>query len=119
MLDNFDKNKNPFKVPENYFEGLTKDIMNSLPAKEMEVKKVALWRKVLPWTGVAAVVATIAIAVGALGDMPNMMMAEDKEGKEMTTHQQKMAYNEVEDYFLFLEDESTEAQYIDVLFEEE
>lgn len=119
MLDNFDKKKNPFSVPENYFEELTQNVMNNLPAKELEVKRVSLWRKVLPWTGVAAVVAVVVISVGTWGSMSDVRMADNAKGKEMVKSQQNMAYNDAEDYFLFLEDESIEAQYYeDVLFDE-
>lgn len=118
MLDNLDNKKNPFTVPENYFEGLTKSVMDNLPAREVEVKKVPLWRKALPWTGVAAVVAVVAIAIGTFGDMPQTTMAENGEGEEMVRHEQNMVYNEVEDYFLFLEDEAIEAEYEEVLFNE-
>lgn len=118
MLESFDKNKNPFKVPENYFEGLTKDIMSSLPAQEVKAKRVVLWKKMLPWTGVAALVATIAIAVSLSGSMPNML-AEDNSREETMTEKERIAYNEAEDYILFLEDESAAADYNDVLFDGE
>lgn len=118
MLDKFDKNKNPFKVPDNYFEGLTEDIMNSLPTQETEVKRVPLWKKVLPWTGVAALIVAVAIAVNMWQVTPNLV-AQKTDGVEEMTEQERIAYNEAEDYILFLEDEFAEAEYNDVLFEEE
>lgn len=46
MLDNFDKSKKPFKVPENYFENFNNRIMDQLPSKEEpKAKIVPLWRK--------------------------------------------------------------------------
>lgn len=118
MLKNIDKNKNPFKVPENYFEGLTQDVMNSLPPQEKQGKKVSLWKKVLPWTGVAAVIAVVVVTVSTFGKMPEVITQDEKGSQNAKMYQQTIAYNDVEDYFLFLEDESTEAEYIDVLFEE-
>ena len=48
---------NPFVVPENYFEELTKEVMGKLPEKEalfVETKKKVRWRKFRPWIYMAA-----------------------------------------------------------------
>ena len=52
-------NKNPFKVPENYFGNFKKDIMLQIATLEPEKKvvatpKITLWRKTLSWSAVAA-----------------------------------------------------------------
>lgn len=123
MLDKYDKNRNPFKVPDNYFEGLTKDIMKSLPAKEdvKQAKKVTLWKKVLPWVGVAAAVTVIAISANLFKNSTSLMAEQDMDENKIeisTNSDQHLAYRDVEDYFLFMEEEAEEAEYIDLLFEE-
>ena len=50
-------NKNPFTVPEGYFEQLTGDIMNKIPAqKEIEQQKPALIKRLRPLLYAAACV---------------------------------------------------------------
>ncbi|MFA6912800.1 MAG: hypothetical protein WCQ61_06755, partial [Proteiniphilum sp.] len=54
-LDEIDKAKNPFKVPENYFALLNEEIMSRLPEKEyVAPPPVTLWEKVKPWVYMAA-----------------------------------------------------------------
>lgn len=121
MLDKYDKNKSPFKVPENYFEDLTKNVMNNLPQKEVkEVKKVQLWKKILPWTGVAAALVAIALSIGVFKGVPSdhAQGNNGKDEKVSYTTQQQLAYSEIQDYILFLEEEADEAEYVDMLLEE-
>lgn len=50
------KGKNPFTVPEGYFEGLTSQIMSQLPEKPQEKeKRISLMDRVRPWLYMAAV----------------------------------------------------------------
>lgn len=54
-LEDLDKTKNPFKVPENYFAQFNEDIMNRLPVKEIQKPKpVSMWEKAKPWVYMAA-----------------------------------------------------------------
>lgn len=54
-LDDINKANNPFKVPENYFANFNEEIMNRLPAKEIQPPKtVSLWDKAKPWVYMAA-----------------------------------------------------------------
>lgn len=47
--------KNPFNVPENYFESIIPEIMNKLPEKETpEVVEISLWERVKPWVYMVA-----------------------------------------------------------------
>ena len=56
-------NKNPFQVPENYFEELTSQIMSQLPQKVEEKAHVSVWEKVKPWVYMAAMFVGIALMV--------------------------------------------------------
>lgn len=120
MLDKFDKKENPFTVPQNYFEELTKNVMTNLPQQETkQMKRVALWKKAVACAAAAAVAGILVLVVNPFGEVPNMLMTQNGEDAEMVKTQPDMAYNESEDFFLFLEDESLEAQYEEVLFDEE
>lgn len=79
--------KNPFKVPEGYFESLTSEVMNRLPQKEpVECKRPTLWQKVKPWVYMAAMFAgaalIIRIAPGVQKSNSEAVAVDDSE-KEM------------------------------------
>jgi hypothetical protein len=54
-------NKNPFKVPENYFEEVNRRIIASTADSEKEFVKVSLHRKLRPYLLAAASVALFAV----------------------------------------------------------
>ncbi len=55
--------KNPFQVPEGYFENLTNQIMEQLPEQPSieEPKTINLWEKAKPWVYMAAMFAGMAL----------------------------------------------------------
>jgi len=56
------KGKNPFKVPEGYFEGLTDQIMAQIPeVSHRETKVISLRDRIRPWLYLAAVFAGLFI----------------------------------------------------------
>ncbi|MDR2955807.1 MAG: hypothetical protein LBV43_12070 [Prevotella sp.] len=114
MLDKFDKNKNPFKVPENYFENLNAEIMSKLPKEEIqEVKIVPLWKKIVPWTAIAAAFCGILFMTGILRQQDTSsdpLTAIDQTESAMT------ASSLEDDYYLFLEDEVSNAKYMEMLY---
>lgn len=111
MLENIDKNKNPFKVPENYFENFNADIMSKLPTKEeKKAKIVPLWRKVVPWTAVAAVFFGVLFMTGVFKQgtsfmQPNSVMTSGVASSSLE-----------DDYFLFLEDEVADANFREMMY---
>lgn len=110
MLDNFDKKKSPFKVPDNYFENFNAEIMGKLPEKEIEKRKIVpLWKKVLPWTAAAAVFCGVIFSTGILNQKTT---AEP----EPVVASAMASSSEEEDYYLFLEDEVAKAKYRDVMY---
>lgn len=49
--------KNPFIVPEGYFEHFSEELMQKLPAQEesaVEPQRITLWMRVRPWVYMAA-----------------------------------------------------------------
>ena len=57
--------RNPFKVPEGYFEGFTQELMDRLPEKEMipEMQEPTLWQRVKPWIYMTAMFCGIMLSV--------------------------------------------------------
>ncbi len=109
MLDSFDKNKNPFKVPENYFENFNAEIMSKLPEKKTEgVKIVPLWKKAIPWTAAAAVFCGVIISTGIL----NKSTTSDPAPVVSSV----LASSDEEDYYLFLEDEVVKTRYNEIMY---
>lgn len=112
MLEKYNKNKNPFSVPDDYFAGLTENIMNNLPDKKEKTKRIPLWRKIAPWSAaVAAALIAIIVWTNFLPhNMPDITIAHN-------TDEQAMYYSieEEEDYIMFLDEESMEAMYVDAL----
>ena len=51
-------NRQPFRIPEGYFESFTDDFMSRLPKKSVsEAKKISLYDRVKPWLYMAAMFA--------------------------------------------------------------
>jgi hypothetical protein len=56
------RDRQPFRVPEGYFEGFTDDFMRRLPQrKASETKVISLYDRIKPWLYIAAVFAGIII----------------------------------------------------------
>ena len=57
--------KNPFTVPENYFENFTQELMDKLPAKEavLQTEAPTLLQRVKPWLYMAAMFCGIMLSV--------------------------------------------------------
>jgi hypothetical protein len=119
MLDNFDKNKNPFKVPENYFENFNGRIMEQITHKEEnKVKIVPLWKKVLPWTAVAAALFGILFSVGLFDKTnvnPDKVLAEQK-SDNIKSAGAYSSDDEEEDYYLFLQDEVRKSHFKEMYY---
>ena len=57
--------KNPFRVPENYFEDFTQELMSKLPEKEtMPISpEPTIWQRVKPWLYMTAMFMGIMLSV--------------------------------------------------------
>lgn len=57
--------QNPFRVPENYFEDFTQELMSKLPEKEplLQIPEPTLWQRVKPWVYMAAMFCGIMLSV--------------------------------------------------------
>lgn len=114
MLDNKEK-KNPFSVPENYFQNFNNEIMNKLPEREGARKKIVpLWKPVTKWVAVAAVVTGIAFVGVNHMDMksgsPVSTIMQAESNATSTGDSEEAIEN---DYYLYLEEEATRLAYRD------
>ena len=56
--------RNPFNVPEGYFEGFTQELMDKLPEKEfISYQEPTLWQRVKPWIYMTAMFCGIMLSV--------------------------------------------------------
>ena len=57
--------KNPFNVPDQYFENFTRELMNQLPEKENipSMPELTPWQRVKPWVYMAAMFFGIMLSV--------------------------------------------------------
>lgn len=111
MLDKYKNTENPFKVPENYFDNFQKEIMNKI-TEEKEVKIVPLWKKIVPWASVAAIVCGGIISFNVLTS--NSISTPDNSGN--TQSNEMYASSDDEYFMLYLEDMANNDSYEDVLF---
>lgn len=56
---------NPFRVPDQYFEDFTQELMNKLPEKEpmTSMPEITLWQHVKPWIYMTAMFCGIMLSV--------------------------------------------------------
>lgn len=119
MLNNFDKNKSPFKVPENYFRDFNSGIMDKLPQKELpKAKIVPLWRRIAPWTAVAAAFCGVLFMLGVFdkGTLSDSDAFADSKGLVANSGIAVSSSME-DDYFSFLEDEVANMEYRELMFD--
>lgn len=57
--------KNPFRVPDHYFEDFTQQLMSKLPEKESVsyMPEATLWQRIKPWLYMAAMFCGIMLSV--------------------------------------------------------
>ena len=56
---------NPFRVPDQYFEDFTQELLNKLPEKEpmTSMPEITLWQRVKPWIYMTAMFCGIMLSV--------------------------------------------------------
>lgn len=114
MPNNVNKN-NPFKVPENYFDDFHKEMMGKIQSETKAKIVVPLWRKVLPWTGVAALLCGVVISITLLAPTKTSRIA-NSDNTEKNGQTEMYALSD-EDYFmLYLEDEAAKNSYNEYIY---
>ena len=100
-------NKNPFKTPEGYFEGLNERIMSQLPERVVESpRKISLWARVQPWVYMAAMFCGIALMINFVNRSPRQ---SDAQGLNL------LSLADMEDFYQYYEEQIT-SMYNDAVF---
>lgn len=101
--------KNPFKVPDGYFERITSEIMDRLPERQSSselVKPVTLWDKVKPWVYMAAMFAGAALIIRVASshyqDAKTYSVATDDTELEMEYIDAVIDNSMLDDYSLYI-----------------
>jgi hypothetical protein len=123
-LNEIDKTKNPFKVPENYFETLNEEIMSRLPEKEfVAAPPVTMWEKVKPWVYLAAMFIGIYVTVDFLtGDANSSPLTSQQISDNETVSISETAdsywstVHITEEFYQFLEEQVVEDGYYDYMY---
>ena len=76
-LDNESKIKTGFKIPENYFEQFSENVMTKLPNQELEV--ISLWDRNKKWIYGAAAVIVLSLAIPLANQLQNNSQEETLE----------------------------------------
>ena len=66
--------KNPFMVPEGYFDNFSKELMNKLPEKEQTSapqETITTWQRIKPWIYMAAMFCGLMFSVRVVVGPPN------------------------------------------------
>lgn len=125
-LEEIDKTKNPFKVPENYFAQFNQEIMNRLPEKEIVVPEpVSMWDRAKPWVYLAAMFVGLYITINFLMKTPgNDNMAENQIASQQTlsgSYENTDNYWSTvqiteEEFYQYLEEQLVDDSYFDYMY---
>lgn len=120
-LNNIEK-KNPFRVPDGYFEEFNKNIMERLPEKEQVATKVSLWKMAEPWLYLAAMFVggylMIQVFMTATGNSPTDNVVADN--KTVTTEIEDWSNVQIseEEFYQYLEEQLVNDGYYDYVYNE-
>lgn len=120
-LNNIEK-KNPFRVPDGYFEEFNKNIMERLPEKEQVATKVSLWKMAEPWLYLAAMFVggylMIQVFMTATGNSPKDNVVADN--KTATTEIEDWSNIQIseEEFYQYLEEQLVNDGYYDYVYNE-
>lgn len=125
-LQDIDKNKTPFKVPDNYFENFNEEIMNLLPEKEFqEPVKITMWDRAKPWVYMAAMFLGLYFMINFLTnskggtDVQEPVVAEQSiEGATSTSSYWSTVHITEEEFYNYLEDQLIDDGYYDYMYDQ-
>ena len=101
-------NKNPFKTPAGYFEGLSERIMLQLPERMAESpRKISLWTRVQPWVYLAAMFCGIALLFNLMNRSPHQ---QDFQGLNL------LSSADIEEFYQYYEEQILNSMYNDAIF---
>ena len=119
-LEEIDRKRNPFKVPDNYFARLNEEIMNHLPEKEIvPPRTVPLWEKVKPWVYMAAMFVGLYITIQFLTRQPdNGTVASRQSVAQIKDSDWSKVQVTEEEFYEYLEEQLVEEGYFDYMYDQ-
>ena len=119
-LEEIDRKRNPFKVPDNYFARLNEEIMNHLPEKEIvPPRTVSLWEKVKPWVYMAAMFVGLYITIQFLTKQAdNGNVASRQSVVQIQESYWSTVQVTEEEFYKYLEEQLVEEGYFDYMYDQ-
>lgn len=119
-LEEIDRKRNPFKVPDNYFARLNEEIMNHLPEKEIvPPRTVPLWDKVKPWVYMAAMFVGLYITIQFLTKQSdNGTVASRQSVVQIQESYWSTVQVTEEEFYQYLEEQLVEEGYFDYMYDQ-
>lgn len=119
-LEEIDRKRNPFKVPDNYFARLNEEIMNHLPEKEIvPPQTVSLWEKVKPWVYMAAMFVGLYITIQFLTKQAdNGNVASRQSVVQIQESYWSTVQVTEEEFYKYLEEQLVEEGYFDYMYDQ-
>ena len=105
--------KNPFKVPEGYFETFSDKLMSQLPEKEkQEVPVINMWERMKPWVYMVAMFVGIMLMV-------NTFVNKTETSSILSKNVEEISISEIDDFYSYYEDKIAHSSYQQMLYSEE
>ena len=119
-LEEIDRNRNPFTVPDNYFARFNEEMMNHLPEKKIvPPRTVSLWEKAKPWVYMAAMFVGLYLTIQYLTRQPDngnvasrQQVVQSQEGYWSTVQVTE------EEFYHYLEEQLVEEGYNDNMYDQ-
>jgi hypothetical protein len=126
-LQEIDKSKNPFKVPDNYFVNFNEEMMNRLPEKEFKPPvKVTLWDKTKPWVYMAAMFIGMYVTINFLVKNNNenntisepVVAGQTSSDAVNTSNYWSTVHITEEEFYEYLEDQLIDDGFYDYMYDQ-
>lgn len=102
-----DLKKNPFVVPDNFFEKFNEEIMTKLPQKQPRRVKFSIKKHVLPWVAAAAVMSAVVFT------LKDTILSSPKAetDKPASVNGVNFVSSEDRDFYLYLQDDAANKEF--------
>lgn len=113
--------KNPFKVPENYFADFKKDIMFQIASQTPEkpvsaTLKISIWKRTISWSAAAAAFIGIVFTLNTTLRNPQQITQNEQHSQEILASSRN---TEEADFYQYIEEQSTRGSFNETLLNEE
>lgn len=126
-LEEIDRTRNPFKVPDNYFTRFNEEMMNRLPEKKIvHPPTIPLWDKVKPWFYMAAMFVGMYLTIqyltkqsgtGNVASRQTTVQPSPGEGARTEAYWSTVQVTE-EEFYHYLEEQLVEEGYFDYMYDQ-